>query len=308
MTDHWPRWVHFVKAETAVHGPDCQLALLHELGQRVRPSDIVEQVWLCGAYGAHHCVPSAFAIWQNWRPVDVLEAYDTSEFHDWLESHWSSLPVRPEMRSHRMVDKRARCLRDFAKYALDHEWSDTTKGYEDLWNESQQVVKYYGRYMAIKYLELLRRCARPDLVLTDMRAEGGWSPRIALGLLFPAFETRFANRTDNSKDTIQAAEACAVEAIQRLAEHHIHISHFQLQVLLCNYREMIDGTFYPGAGHDEEMDYLALCTDFPDEVAFIYETRKQLFPHVYLGELNDWTGIRKSEYQRWKNLTNYALD
>ena len=62
---HWPLFVEFVKAETGVGGPDAQLQLLIELMGR----DLVprEQLWLIGCYGAHHCVPAAYHVWNNWK-------------------------------------------------------------------------------------------------------------------------------------------------------------------------------------------------------------------------------------------------
>ena len=296
----WDNFAAFVKAETGVYGPDCQLKLLVALGEGKTE---VERIWLNGCYAAHHCVPSAFALWRDF-PDPYKVANDREEQHrleDWLEDHWDALPVRPEMRSHRMVVKRHACIVDFAKYSIEGRWK-VLPDYELLWHDSIKSVRYYNRYMAIKYLELKRMVARPDVVLRDLRARNAWSPRIGLALLHPHVGDVIGDREDNSDYAIELAEDYALETLDVLkTEYDVTISHFQLQVLLCNYREMLVGGFYPRAGHDEEMDYIKLAEKKFDMTP-IWDMRAKMFDHKLLGEKNDWFGIQKSEYLRWKKF------
>ncbi len=293
--DHWPLWTEFVKAETAAGGPDCQLHLLLELAPEAND---IERVWLAGAYGAHHCVPSAYAVWREFRPIEV--AKDPGRLFTWLQDNWAALPVRPEMRSHRMVAKRHQCLHDFAVYALGESWR--TGSYEYTWEDSIDSVKYMARYMGIKYLELLRRICRPDMILSDMRAKNAWSPRIGLGLLWPEVAEVIADKDNNTKEAIALAENYATKTIQRLAENGVTNSYFQLQVELCNYREALVGGFAPGIGHAEEMDYIKIAeTKF--DMQHVWDTRKRIFKPEYLGELNGWFGLasQKDKFREWKD-------
>lgn len=295
----WDTWAEFVKTETGVYGPDCQLKLLVGLGEDYPP---VERMWLNGCYAAHHCVPSAYALWCEFPHPGILATNreEQNRLYDWLEDHWDALPVRPEMRSHRMVEKRHACIVDFAKYAISETWREGD--YETLWHHSIKSVRYYNRYMAIKYLELKRMVVRPDLILKDMRAKHGWSPRIGLALLFPKEGVIIGDREDNSQYAIDLTEEMAIECLEVLRdEYGITISHFQLQVLLCNFREMLVGGFYPRAGHDEEMDYIKVAEKKFDMTP-IWDKRAEMFPHELLGEKNDWFGIQKSEYARWKEF------
>ena len=299
VTKVWDTFAEFVETETKVFGPDCQLKLLVALGAS---QDDFERVWLNGCYGAHHCVPSGYAVWKEFRPNELAgNPYEQERLFEWLEDNWDALPVRPEMRSHRMVEKRWRCILDFAYYAISRKWMSGS--YQEVWNDSIKSVSYYNRYMAIKYLELLRMTVRPDLALGDLRARNAWSPRIGLALLFPGpIGDVVGDREDNNDYAIELAEECALEVLEELkSEYKIEISHFQLQVLLCNFREMLVGGFYPRAGHDEEMDYLKLAEKLP-YTKDVWEMRSKLFPHHLLGEKNDWFGIQKSEYQRWKDF------
>jgi hypothetical protein len=190
-------------------------------------------------------------------------------------------------------------------YAVSETWRGGD--YETLWKESISAVPYYNRYMAIKYLELKRMVVRPDVVLRDMRAKSAWSPRIGLALLFPSVGDVIGDREDNSAYAIELTEDYALECLETLKhEYGLEISHFQLQVLLCNFREMLVGGFYPRAGHDEEMDYIKLAEKKFDMTP-VWQKRAELFPHHLLGEKNGWHGIQKSEYAKWKDFGKGVL-
>jgi hypothetical protein len=290
--EHWNLFAKFCSEELASGGPDPQLALITHISKTYTDP---ERVWLAGCYGAHHCVGSAVAVWLYWDVEDVLN--HTENFGRWIEEHWASLPVRPEMRSHRMVEKRVECLVDFARWAHDQSWKGITD-YDSLWYDSQMSVKYFGRYMAIKFLELLRRSTNPGIVMPDMRAKGAWSPRRTLSWLFPALP-RLADKDDGSPAALADMDLAASMAIETLSNRKIFVNYFQLQVMLCEYREALVGGYYPGGSHDEEMTYLDKVKGISDlntgsnAFSMVYEARRTLFPKQFLGELNDWHGIRE---------------
>lgn len=297
--DNWQLFAEFCAAELAAGGPDPQMAMMEYLSRGQEP---IERVWMAGCYGAHHCVASAYAVWKDWRPMAVIQD-QLIGLEAWLEDHWDCLPVRPEMRSHRMVEKRASCLGDFAQYSVDSSWSRCVS-YDSEWKHSIGNVSYYNRYMAIKFLEMLRMKVNPALVIPDMRAKGAWSPRIALGMLFPEANDILADKSKNGPEHVALTERYAALARERLAERNVHVSFFQIQVLMCEFREALVGGYYPGASLDEEMELIEIAEgDF--DMSAVWEARKALFPHHLLGELNGWHGIRKDMYKQFKGASTY---
>jgi hypothetical protein len=306
MTTHWSLFRKFIRAEQAAGGPDGQFTLMlehayahypHLRGSRDR-HDQKDLVWLIGCYGAHHCAMPAYEIFDTFTYLDVIHHPKT--LRAWLKKHWRALPVRPEMRSHRMLEKRHQCLVDFAQYANTGKWHKGS--FEKVWTDSQANVKYYGRYMAIKVLELMHRTVRPDMPSIDIRAKHAWSPRAAMALLYPKQAEWLGNRRANDDRTIAGVELYASEICTHLLTRGITVSFFELQVLLCEYKELLAGGFYPGAGHDEEMKYLHdFERDFDPEPWYV--TRKRIFEHKYLGELNGWDGLRPEEAARWKQMS-----
>lgn len=296
---HWRLFRHFVKAELGVGGPDAQLNLLTRYAIDYSPR---ERVWLIGCYCAHHTSPSAIAVWDAFPdPRMVIRA--PNKLRQWLKKHWKALPLRREMRSHQMLEKRTDCLVSFAQYTISGQWRDGD--YEDVWDSSINSCRYYGRYMALKYLELLRLSVRPELETPDLRAKHAWSPRITLGLLQYAKDKelarRLADRHDNSPDTIEIVEKNAARLHRRLIDRGIKLNMFQLQVLLCNYKQAITGRFYPGMGLDEERMYAEIAGKHFD-IKPIYRLRRRLYDREHLGELNGWEGIRQDQLNHWRSL------
>jgi hypothetical protein len=172
-------------------------------------------------------------------------------------------------------------LQDFAAYTLGGTWRGGD--YDEVWVDSTQSVKYFGRYVAIKYLELLRRMVRPELELQDVRiASGAWSVREGLSLIYPQTLPWMADRTDNANSTIRAAETWATT--------------LQIQVLLCEFKQWTNGTFYPGVSHDEELEF-ARRVETQFAIPEFWEARKALFPESVLGEVGGWDGRRKDKYR-----------
>ena len=198
-----------------------------------------------------------------------------------------------------MIEKRLVCLTDFARYAVEKAWQHH-KTYEDLWDSSIASVKFFGRYMALKYLELLRMTARPDIVLEDLRAKHAWSPRIALAWLYPKHKEVLLDRGDNSEETIALVERLASHLYRHLRDDYdITLNFFQLQVLLCNYKQTTLGRFYPGMGLDEELEYMQQ-TRVVTSMKPLFDLRREMYRPRDLGEVGGWNGIRPEELTRWK--------
>lgn len=302
MPSHWPLFRKFIRAEKAVGGPDCQFTLMFSHVERIHGTldDERDMMWLIGCYGAHHCAMPAYEVWYNfdWRRALA----EPKKLRAWLKEHWHALPVRREMRSHRMLDKRWKCLMDFAEFTRAKRFlRKHNPTFDDMWTDSQKCIKFYGRYMSIKVLELMHRSIRPDMPSYDIRAAHAWSPRAAMGLLYPKQAYWLADRKRNDVDTVMHVEEYGSRIYDDLHDHGIAVSPFELQGLLCNYKEMLYGRFYPGAGHDEDMEYMRVYAQDFDSKPW-WTTRKRIFNHKYLGEIAGWDGLRKDEGARWMQM------
>lgn len=288
--DYWPLFESFIIEELKAHGPDPQLQLLLELAPDV--SD-VEKMWLIGTYCAHHCVASAWAVYLNFRPDQVLK--DPNSLLRFLERNWAALPVRQEMHSHRMLEKRWACLIDAAIYATGKSWQNGS--YEKIWNDFIESVSFFNRYLCIKAIEMMRRTVRPDLILSDIRAQKGWSPRAMIALLYPEVADTVGNKRNNSFETVWYAEEYATRIRERLKLRGIELSYYQLQVLLCNSKQMIEGRVAPGSGIEAELNFIRTA-EKNFTMSHVYDTRKRIYDHRYLSEVPGWQGLQKDHWRR----------
>lgn len=75
---------------------------------------------------------------------------------------------------------------------------------------------------------------------------------------------------------------------------------------ICSFRNLFKKARYGGFHHDRELGWLREYEyNFPELKLVwnhIYDLRAELFPHRFLGECNDWTGIRKDRKNLWLNF------
>lgn len=286
MIDHWKTFAEFAEFEIKSGGPDPQLTMIQALPNL----SWEEHLWRAGCYAAFHNFPSAEAIWKVWPWPRIVEEGD--EFLPWVRSHWAGLSMRTERRCVRTPEKLTAYFRSYANWLPR---VGTFRDYEQCWDSSIEAIRFYGRYMAIKLLELYRRLGLP-LESPDTRPKGGWSPRRSMGLFFYPEKPQFLNRSEDELLLHDYNETVNLFLTTLQREYDLSLSYFQVQVLLCEYRELVEiGRYYPGRSHDEQLEtYWKIeehwGKDFLDET---FPVRRACFPHEHLGELQGWQGIRK---------------
>lgn len=301
LEEHYELFTEFCGLEKKSGGPDPQVAIITELLKNV--PEFSEKLWLIGCYAATHCIPTAYRIWTTFRPRHVYSYQGNEDFRDfindyfrsWLKDNWKYLPVRPERKSVYVLENRVKCLTDFAEYSITRAALDfESVSYEEIWEDSISHIRYYNRYMAIKYIEMVRRAIAPHLTMPDIRPKGAWSPRMMLGVLFPEYYDVMTSNKE-TPEIFELSNQLAWRAIKLVKDRrNVDVDLFEIQVLLCEYREAVNGGFYAGGTHDEEMRYIRKATinDMHSEFKSIWEVRSQLFDHRLLGELNSWNDIR----------------
>lgn len=296
--DHWARFAEFCHWEQKVGGPDPQIAMIGHLGK----AENRDALWLAGCYAAVYNVAGAYVLMDrlhrdmalHWPPADLAA---------FLEAHWRGIPIRKERRAIRTPGKLARSLKSYA------EWCETGTQYRPWMNPENKPTDNYalawkdilnvygiGRYVAIKWLEWAQRHHGAPIDLKDIRSRGGWSPRQALAVLWPGMED-ICNSTDPATD--QPVEKLADVTIRRLAEDYgVHVTHFGLQVMLCEYRESYESRRqYPGRSHDSEMKYIRAVEEYWGPQPELWAVRQTLFPIEALGEFGGWEGPREDVAQ-----------
>lgn len=294
MNPHWELFQRFATAELASGGPDPQVRLT---ATATRDMAWQRAAVAAGWFVVPYTVGAAAALWAG-----NLWDYDEETLRRWLVTHADGLPTRRERRSvwGESKHKFARSLVSWREWVYNFLTSLPNAGFQSyagLYTSINDEVAYFGRYATMKVIEVLFQAGLTQLGQSDIRAQGAKYPRKTLALLWPEHEATLNVRGDPAP-TVQLAERLAVD-VRDQALGYLP-SMFQVETLLCNYRQSLDGK-YPGRSHDRELahwvraerywgrDYLLRALPF-------YDLRWQLFPHEHLGERGSppWWGAREA--------------
>lgn len=291
----WQFLGDFTKLKLEVGEPSPHMKIVGWLSQ---DCSWEEKVWRAGCYAVPYSIITAEVLWTNW-PLEKAQK-DWEELEDWITVNWKNIHTRTERRCVRTPAKFIECLLGYGdwlinKFPLALERArelPNDQAYDLLW-ESISSVKYLGRYINIRILDLLHRYCGVEAQLYDIRSIGGWSPKKMLALLFPEYEH---DLLWPGKAGDMLANRLALEALQRYQFEGLDIDYYVFAAMLCEYRVAYENAHqYPGRTHDQEIEYFNKKGKVWEEQGFkfgMFEARKALFPNVCLGELNGWTGIR----------------
>lgn len=291
MNPHWELFERFARAELASGGPDPQVRLVAQATRHLpRERALVAAGWFVVPY----TVGAAAALWA----ADLWD-YDEETLRRWLVTHADGLPTRRERRSvwGDSKHKFARSLVSWREFVIDILPNERFETYPDLYRWVNDRVDYFGRYATMKVIEVLFQAGLTQLGQSDIRARGAKYPRKMLALLWPEYEPVLNVRGDPAA-TVQLAERLAVD-VRDQALGSLP-SMFQVETLLCNARQALDGK-YPGRSHDRELAHWVRAErywgrDYLLQALPFYDLRWQLFPHEHLGERGTppWWGAREA--------------
>ena len=78
------------------------------------------------------------------------------------------------------------------------------------------------------------------------------------------------------------------------------VSYYEMEALLCNFRQAVSGTFYPGRTIDSELEYHNIVQDHWGDDPYLgtfnmYDARYAALPWETLAEMSGgaWNGVRK---------------
>lgn len=282
---HRARFAEFAAAKARVGEPTPHMRVLMEMCQGISPE---EKLWRTGVYAATYSLLSAEAIWREWDSIRVSE--DPEGLTAWLRENWPGMHTRVPRRAVRTPEKMARCLLSWAGWMYEgHTWSAS---YDELWADVNRV-DFFGRYISIRVLELLRRWGFLDAELQDIRAIGAHSPIRCLMLLWPQAIPDLA--TGQKADVDRVADI-TMQVLDNA--YGVQVNPFVFAALLCEYRKSYeDRGDYPGHQTDEELGYLnSRYMDHWIDRGFdttIWEARAAVSPLEVLGEHRGWSGDRK---------------
>lgn len=322
---HAEKFVEFARAKAVIGEPVPHMRVVDYL---CAGCSVEESMWRAGVYLAAYSVIAGEGVWNSWS-WDRYWASGETEFSHWIRDNWAGMHTRKPRRMVRNWVPFSECVDSFAEWirtdfprlrersapggywatrreaamqagkqtAVDQQLAAVNQEEYDEWWKSGETIRYFGRYITIRLLELCRRRGHTSADLYDIRAVGAHSPIRCLMLLRPGAVDELMTGAREPVDRI------AAEVKVDLAQRGVDMSHFLFATLLCEYRSCYEGgSDYAGNQHDEELEgslsRYARHWESTGMKSRLYEARAAIDPHECLGELQGWQK-RRTDVAGW---------
>lgn len=295
---HYDHFVEFTELKGEIGEPSPHLAIV---GYMTKNVSVERRLWLLGCYAATYCLPTAEVLWELY-PSEVIRKTGAGPLEKWITDNWKGIVTRTERRCVRSPKKMTECLVSFVGW-MDNEYpvlykelkgkKETRENYDRVW-ESVEKIKFFGRYINIRFVEGLRRYCGIPARLYDIRSIGGWSPKRCLCYLYPEHaETLLVDDAAGNKLT----DELAMELLFKVRGATMaKVDEYVLAAMLCEYKGAFENHHqYPGWTIDQEPLLYDKVFDFWGDAVdrkALWKARKALFPTEVLGEISGWNGTR----------------
>jgi len=148
-------------------------------------------------------------------------------------------------------------------------------------------LTHFGRFFGIKLYEALERTmGLPHF--DDVRPKNGHWSRRTLQLFEPTHDP-FSNKRADQDEANEIAWQVRAAAYGR----GVDLSYFEVESMLCNYRQALNGEKYPGGDVDGDLGYVRQGQLLNPGLEFrTLHHRKEIVPVWARGEARDWDGKR----------------
>lgn len=293
---HLERFAEFVKGVQLSGGTTPHVAMTVESMNRMGES-MADKLWFAGCYALVYNWPTAERIFLE-NPYELFDPFD---FEMWFRTNRAGIALRKERKAVLLAERFTDCAASYLDYIPTVETKDWFQqaqlgipSYHQAFRDFTNNCKYMGRYIAIRWLEVIRRAFDLEgLDMPDMLSRDGEHPRKALALLYPEDSEALLgnNAPENLRISDRAADRCLVD----LATIGVRANYYDIQSLLCEYKQSwLGGKQYPGKSIDTEMDYFEKLVGYwgLEPAPAFYSVREACFPAWSLGEVNGWQGVR----------------
>jgi hypothetical protein len=297
VSDHSPKWhreklIEFTRLKLEVGEPSPHLAIM---GHLVRDMPEADGLWALGCYAATYCLPTAQVIW-SLQPFSVARK---SSLEPWIRDNWPGIVTRTERRCVRSPVKMAECLASLARW-IENDFPAlrtlpqelTHSNYDVVW-ESVNRIKFFGRYINIRFVEGLRRYFKVPAMLYDIRSVGGWSPKRCLCFIYPEHIEKLL--VDDVEGNALTNMLCA-ELLSEIKAELPEVNEYVFAAMLCEYKACYENYHqYPAWTIDQEpLMYDKVYAYWGDDIdtSLLWNARAALFPQAVLGEISGWHGTR----------------
>lgn len=315
----WKRMIDYI-----VNAPDDTGLLIRDYSKHWTDS---EKVYWAFLYSTCYCLPTSLVMFHS-IPLHSIQYATLDQLRDTLTIFWNKNKQRLQFQTDRRYIKFRNqwvdavlsfvslVLKDIdtsiftpARWLFNNTVSnDPYATYNNLYRSISSIPNY-GRYATILFIRSLVKVTAdspcPIHVATNSYPwkEGRTTTSALMNAIY---QDKIAADFDAGKYRLSLPDIRYLNTLMDTLTAQLTLrrpdtdnSIVSVSFDLCAYRKLFKSTRYPGYYVDRaQQEILNLDRDwyheFPFMIDWFWDARKRLIPHIYLGELNDWTGVRKS--------------
>ena len=285
VKDTSERMKEFVKYHMTGDG-ECNGILLKAYADK-HDMSLQERYDLAYFYSVTYCIPSAVIMLKS--RAEILQNPE-----QWAERNKERLIFQSDRRYAKLNNRFQKILVDYAANIKDAEaYIDATvKGNTIIIKKALNISMswyYFERFCAFLFIETLCLLMGYSAVNMPIQWKDGDTATSGLMNLF-GFD-KSADYFD--KHDRLPSNNRLIQAIRK-AGGETNVT--EVETSLCAYRKFYKGSRYNGYYLDRQLEELRYYEQQPGTgiiVKELYQLRKKLFPHKYLGELHNWNGVRR---------------
>lgn len=283
---------------------DCNAVLLKEWADKNK-LDIQQRFDLAYFFSITYCIPSA--IFMLKEKGNILKDIDK-----WVLKNKKSIIFQSDRKYVRMLDNFNNCIKFYKDNLTDVEkfFGGITIGNTILMEKALKKVQkwfFFGRFASYLFLETFIALTDYEIQNTTIDWKHGDTATSGIMNLFGLDKSadyfdknnKIPKNLDDNK-----LNQMLKETLRNIRKNGGSDNVTNVETSLCAYRKFYKGSRYNGYYLDRQLEEIFQTMEMDPRYKRIDEEllqlRKELFDHNYLGELNNWKGIRKEAKKLYK--------
>lgn len=265
--------------------------------------NIEQRYWLAFLFATCYCSPTVYYIYNEFPDYENV---DDRRLQKWWDANKSKTVFQTDRLKVKSFNEFLPMFISYNKIVGHSQQKtfenlivkDPQQSYDNIYNFANNF-HYMGRFTLFIYLECMKYLTKIPIEITNLELKEAESSRN--GLCYAVARDDLVVHKNNKKLTKEDFG---------ILEEHLHnlvselktqnpdenISYWSVETSLCSYKKMYWNTRYLGYYIDRLMVEILkiekLVTEGVDW-SVMWDFRKEYFPKEWLGEFNNWNGIRK---------------
>lgn len=308
------RWKHYKLCQKRyIQIGDCDPAypVLKYLLQHTHPNNIEKAYWLAFLYSTCYAAPTAWVMLKTMPPYGAISE---NELENWWIKNKQRLLFTTDRSKVKNFDKFVPMVLSYKKLLGDHQQQkmEELKGItpEETYNNVYKYfgqIYYVGRFSLFLITEVINVLTNYPMIPTGLDLTEAESCRNGLCYAIGADSwvhfhgakgKGWAGLSNDQYSYLYGMlNKLIVESKNGCPE--LDINYWNVETTLCAYKKYYWNTRYLGFYLDRQLaGLIEMAKRFPElgeDWKLFFEARRNLFDPNYLGELHNWTNIRKSK-------------